>query len=530
MSTLNRSTRKPSISILLTIDDDGNNGRIRELDLDDDEDSYEVKKKIGKRLIKKLVRTGDVDRKPNFHNSDESGCQKQMNSKYDELMAALNSIVDRALQNDPNRIGQVKPAYYDHSGDKHKSPTVRRSTTPLPFGPDDDHEHDEHDSVYQYIMSINSKLDKLVENAADENPKGSPVKRYSQRSTPEMDYDGLAREILKGIGLDTDIRSGNQVERHRDEDYEMVRKHPIGTMSRDVFSEGLYDSSEDEDIDLPDEMAEFVPMRNLTKRHSFWSRDDASKLRNSLRKRFRFSREPSDLCVNCHRRMRRSDSNPEPETEASVDMTTGDAPTTSADPTTTADSTTGDDTMWTGDDTTTTADSTTTADPTTTAESTTDDGTTTASADSTTVADSDITASDEYLLHYSNHYGVDSEEEYEAAPESTTQETTESPMPTTTESSDNQSTLETSVTSTATEPSVTSATTPEPEVDAIQVTGTNTDALTISKNGIQIPLRLIRDSAGQLQFVLDQKAICNKCKCKCRRRKPNPFKKIIEKV
>lgn len=296
---LNRSTRKPSISILLTIDDDGDDNQIQAVNLDEDEDSYEVKRKIGKRLIKKLVRTGDVDRKPNFYSSDESGCQKHMNSKYDELMAALNSIIDRAMQNDENRI-------------------VRRSTTPMSVihDPDDeivgvDHESGE-ERLYNYITSIQSELGKLIQNPDNPTPKPQPMMRRCGR---QIDYDGLARRILKGIGLNTDNRNRNHYDRDSDEDDEMMRKYPIRILSGDEYTDDVvYD-----DMDVPDDVVEFVPTRNLTKRNSFWPRNGSKKMMKSLRKHIRFSSNPSDYCMNCRRRMRRSAESETTEADSTTD-------------------------------------------------------------------------------------------------------------------------------------------------------------------------------------------------------------------
>lgn len=475
---LNRTARIPSISILLTIDDKSDKGnQIMTINVDDDEDSYEIKRKIGKRLMKKLVRIGDVDRKPNFHNSDESGCQKQMDSKYDELMTALNGIVNRALQNDANRIVQTASAsgYNDDDGDKTKSPTVRRSTTPTPIVSDDgtiDNNESSEERLYKYFLSIENQLSKLIKNSQREKSKSQPMKRYNHRSARQMDYDGLARDLLKGIGLDVDDQTGHHFDRDSEEEYKMIQKYPIEKLSQDVYTDDLH-SDEYEDINVPDEMTEFSPMRNLTKRNSLWSRENSNKLIESLRNRLRLSRDSDpDYCVNCRRRMRRSAHRKTSKAKSTTKTTTA------------ANSTT---------ETTTAANSSTVT---------------------TTAADPDVTTTVEYLLHFENKYGVDSEEGYatEAMPETTTA----SPVSTTTEGSDNQSTLEPSVTSNATEPSITTPSNTQNSNNP--AVGANTDKLTISKNGIQVPLRLIRDSNGRMQFILDRKAICGNCRCKCRRR------------
>lgn len=475
LPALNRSTRKPSISILLTIDDNGDNGQIKSFDLDEDEDSYEIKRKIGKRLIKKLVRAGDVDRKPNFYDSYESGCQKQINSKYDELMAALKNIVDRAMQSDANRIGQIaQTAVNDENSEvESKSPLYSKPTTPpMPIiadeGTVDDHESTE-ERLYKYIMSIQNQLGKLMHKPQNEKSKSQPVKRYSQQNVHQVNYDNLAREILKGIGLDTGDRNGKHFDIDSD-DYDFMQKYPIASVSRDAKTDDPYGDEYDE-MEAPDEIAELMPTRNLTKRQVFWSRDESNKLMEKLRKRIRFSREPIDYCVNCHRRMRR---------RADIE--------TSAD-----DSTTG---------TTQTIDS---------------DAETTIAAESTT---------DEYLLHFANNAGVDSEDESEteAVPETTTRTMTESLMAMTTESVNNQSTLEPPVADSATEPSI-EIQSDVPNEGHTEVTGTNKATLTITKDGIRVPLRLLRDSRGQLKFILDRKLICSSCKCKCKRRKPKQRKK-----
>lgn len=485
MPVLSRSARKPTISILLTIDDDGDNGRIRAVDLseDCDDDSYEMKKKIGKQLIKKLVRAGDVDRKPNFHNSDESGCQKH---KYDELMAALNSIVDRAVQNDGNRIGPAAPipSTDDSSGYQPKSPTIRRSTTPISIISgeeiiDDDGDCDENanddasaeERLYQYLITIQKQLAQLKGRP---NLHKKPVRRHRQRKARQMDYEGLARVILKGIGLDTDNRNGNRYDYNSDENYGIVQKYPIGSMSKGMYTEDP-DENEYDDIIVPDEMAVFVPTRNLTKRHSHWSRDGSNKFLDSLRKRLRISRVPDDHCVNCHTRMRRTPVNELAEAELERESTTN--------------------------------------------------------VDSDSKIDSDPATSmnatpEEYLLHVGNNYGIESEEgDATKNAIENTPKAMESVATTDTESGDSQSTLEPSMTGSATEPSIPTVT-PSVVNGADNILNANTKTLTISQNGIQVPMRLIRNNDGQLQFVLDKKSICSNCKCKCHRRKPKPLRKL----
>lgn len=420
MPTISRSSRKPSISILLTIEDDGETGEIRVLNSDDDHSDgggsdSEIKRKIGKRLIKKLVRSGDVDRKPNYRRSEPNGCQFQLNNKYDELMASLNTIVDRALHG--NRVG------YENSDNEPKSPTVRRSTTPMPDNLTDE------DKLYDYIISVQKQLSRLVEDAASTTPNSQPVKRYRRRCNREVDYDSLAREILRGIGIQTDDWDGNYKDQDNDGNYRLIHKFPITTLSDDPYAHG-YDT-----IDVIDDVAEFMPTKNVTKRHSLWLRSNPNKLMEILRKP-----DLDAYCVNYHKRMRRS-----------ADSETTDAPKT-------------------------------------------------------------------HLLHIENNYGIDSkegdtvEDNTEAVSETTKPPTTESSAATT-ESSDKQSTLELSVTSSATEPSMTTA---------ASMTVANTGTVKITKNGIQVPLRLITDSTGKIQFILnlDRKTICGKCKCKCKRRNP----------
>lgn len=483
MPVLNRSPRKPSISILLTIEDDGDNGRIRAVNLseDCDDDSYEMKKKIGKQLIKKLVHAGDVDPKPNFHNSGESGCQKQMSSKYDELMAALNNIVDRAVQNDANRIGQAAPvpSTDDCSGHQPKSPTTRRSTTPISIVSgeeitDDDGDCDENanddasaeERLYEYLTAIEKQLAELKGRT---NPHKKPVRRHRQRKVRQMDYDGLARVILKGIGLDTDNRNANRYEYNSDEDYGTVQKYPLASMSKGMYPE-YPDENEHDGIIVPDEMAVFVPTRNLTKRHSHSSREGSNKFLDNLLKRIRISRVPDDHCVNCHKRVRRTPVNELAEAELERETTTNVE-----------------------------SDSEIDVDP----------------------ASSRNASPDDYLLHVGNNYGIESgESDSTGNAIKNTPKTMESVATTRTESGDSQPTLEPSMTSSATEPSTPTASSVVNGADA------NARTVTISQNGIQVPLRLIKDNDGQLQFVLDKKSICSNCKCKCSRRKPKPLRKL----
>lgn len=458
LPALNRSTRKPCVSILLTIDDNGDNDQIQAYDLDADEDSYEFKRKIGKRLIKKLVRAGDVDRKPNFYDSCENGCQKQINSKYDELMAALKSIVDRAMHNDANRISQIAPTAINEENSVERAMSPTSTTTSMPIISDDDNQSTE-ERLYNYIKSIQNQLCKLMHKPQNEKPKSQPVKRYSQQNVHQVDYDGLAREILKGIGLNNGHRNGKHFDLDSD-DYDFMRKYPIASVSKDANHDDPY-GDEYDDMIAPDEIAEFMPTRNLTKRHVFWSRDESKKFMEKLRNHIRFSREPSDYCVNCHRRMRRTT-----DIETNEDDSTTETPPT---PTLAADSTT-----------------------------------------------------DEYLLHFAKIYGDDHEEESgtEAVPETTTGTMAESSVAITTESVNSQSTLEPSVAGSATESTIATLTdVPSGGNEASEVT------LSITKNGIRVPLRLIRDSSGQLEFILDKKAICSSCKCKSKRRKPKPRKK-----
>lgn len=164
-----------------------------------------------------------------------------------------------------------------------------------------------------------------------------------------------------------------------------------------------------------------------------------------------------------------------------------------------------------------------TADIETSADYSTTETTPTIASDSVTTIAADSTT-DEYLLHFANNSGVDSEDESEteAVPETTTRPMTESLVAITTESVNNQSTLETPVTGSATEPSIVIQS-DLPNEGHLEVTGANQETLTITKDGIRVPLRLIRDSRGQLEFILDRKAICGSCKCE--RRKPKPRKK-----
>lgn len=448
MPNLNRSTRKPKISILLTIDETGNNGEIEALDFLDtnDNDSYDTKRRIGQQLMKNLVRAGDVDRKPNFHNSDESGCQKQMNNKYDELMAALNGIVDRALKNDNAKAAPTSVQY-----------DIDENTSPISIVSDETttDSNAAEESLYKYIESIQGQLNKLVLDSNIENEKSQPVKRFSQHTVQHQDFDKIAREILKGIGLHTD--NHNNFDRSNDNEFEILQKNPIGLMS----SEYNYDDCDD--IDSPAEMSHFAPhsARNLTKRGSIWTRDYSSKLIDSLRKRIQSQREPIDYCGSCHRRLhRRIRRSKGSKNNKSSKTTTEAAPTTELDA-------------------------------------------------------YDKTTTDEYLLHSVNSYSIDSDDDNHTEAATGTIDGPEK----TTKSNDSPSTLEMSVTGSASEPSVAKQTPKTEKNPEVGITDARTDTLTINKNGIQVPLRLVSDSNGQFHFVLDRKAICSKCKCRRRKSK-----------
>lgn len=127
----NRLKRKPTIAIVLAIDSKDSkptrttNNKYHALSIDALEsretNSNEIKKNIGKELIHELLKNGHVHRKPDYYYSDEnvSEQRKQMDSKYDELIAALNSILAHAQNNNGNGAGLMlnKPGKYYSSGD-----------------------------------------------------------------------------------------------------------------------------------------------------------------------------------------------------------------------------------------------------------------------------------------------------------------------------------------------------------------------------------------------------------------------------
>lgn len=421
--------RKPSISILLTIDDDGEVAQVRAMNLDGDDDNDEIKQKIGKRLLRKLVRIGDVDVKPNFVRSEETGCQAKLDSKYDELMAALNSIVDRAIQTKQKQERNTTSA----SAAGSENGGERTATTAIEGSVDDMTE----DKLYDYIVSIQKQLGTLTGDSHGQQ------RESGRRSGRQVNIVELAREILKGIGLNMDDRKAGQFD--EGDDYGMARKYPI--------------AHADEYDDLVDDQAECMSTRNLTKRHSRWMCGESDKLMENLGKRIRFVVDAGDHCAHCRRRLRRSvDSEADEELETETTEAITESPATEAP--------------------------------------------------------------NAHLLHHANNFGIDSEEDNETAPP-----TTEPPVRATTGSSVSKSTIESSVTiSTVTEPSVTTSTPPtegtSPTVeDGVNI---NTTTITLSKNGIRVPLRLITDSDGQKQFVLDRKAICGRCKCRCKRRQSAP--------
>lgn len=239
MPELIRSARKPKISILLTIDENGENGQLQTLDVDSDESSSEVKKKIGKRLIKKLMRAGDIDRKPVFYNSQDCGCDKQIDCKYDELLSALNGIVDRALHNNENVIHPALP--------------------PAEPSRNDDATHEE---LINYIVSVNNQLSKLLSHPE----KPQPVKRNSDH--------------------DHDLNAGEDSNDYEEE----IEKHPIATPPPNSF-EIDYDDA-DEDVEVIEEDLMALPTKNMTvqlEQQFNWNEPDQKKFHGRLPRSIRKS-------------------------------------------------------------------------------------------------------------------------------------------------------------------------------------------------------------------------------------------------
>lgn len=133
----NRLKRKPSVAFLLSVDSKNKKckkGRIHAVKIDTSEScessessdtSEEENKKIGKELINDLLENGEITRKKNYFSSESESIEehKAMKSKYDELLAIMNSMLNRVIHTKKKKILKIKkPGKYYTDSDESVEP------------------------------------------------------------------------------------------------------------------------------------------------------------------------------------------------------------------------------------------------------------------------------------------------------------------------------------------------------------------------------------------------------------------------